>query len=86
MCVATMYHLPCAWPHLDVLCYILIPAKTNCPTSWTTEYVRYLMSADQDHTLPTEYVCVDKDPESVTGLDDANWTEGSGIFRHVEAS
>ena len=67
-------------------CLLMIPAKTNCPTSWTIEYVGYLMSASQDHSLPTEYVCVDKDPESVAGLDAANWSQGSGIFRHVEAS
>ena len=46
------------------------------------------MSAAQNngHDLPTEYVCVDKDPESVAGLDAVNWSQGSAIFSHVEAS
>ena len=44
------------------------------------------MSAHQGNTLPTEYVCVDKDPESVPGLDAVNWGQGSGILFHVEAS
>ena len=64
----------------------MIPAKTQCPTSWTTEYIGYLMSAHQNHALPTTYECVDIDPESIAGLDAANWSQGSAIFGHVEAS
>ena len=67
-------------------CLLMIPAKTQCPTSWTTEYIGYLMSAGPGLTLPTTYECVDKDPESVAGLDATNWYRGSGIFNHVEAS
>ena len=67
-------------------CLLMIPAKTNCPTSWTTEYVGYLMTSRQNHDLPTEYVCVDKDPESVAGLDAVNWNQGGQILYHVEAS
>ena len=44
------------------------------------------MSADQSNPLPTEYECVDKDPESVPGLDAIGWNQGSAGFRHVEAS
>ena len=44
------------------------------------------MSADQGFSLPSEYECVDKDPESVPGLDSIGWNSGSGIFNHVEAS
>ena len=44
------------------------------------------MSANQNFVLPTEYECVDKDPESVAGLDAAGWGSGSAIFNHVEAS
>ena len=47
----------------------MIPAKTQCPTNWTTEYVGYLMSGVKSHPLPTEYQCVDKNPESVMVLD-----------------
>ena len=64
----------------------MIPAKTQCPTSWTREYVGYLMSAGQSLSLPTTYECVDKDPESVPGLNGVGWSSGSGLFSHVEAS
>ena len=81
------HNVPCAVCMATSRCSLLmIPAKTNCPTSWTTEYVGYLMSTDRNYALPTEYVCVDKDPESVAGLDAINWGQGSGIFGHVEAS
>ena len=65
---------------------MMIPAKTQCPTSWTREYIGYLMSQSQSHIHPTMYECVDKDPESVPGLNTSNWSTGSAIFVHVEAS
>ena len=65
---------------------LMIPGKTSCPVSWTTEYVGYLMSGRQTHALPTTYECVDKDPESVLGLNGIGWRSGGGIFSHVEAS
>ena len=65
---------------------LMIPAKTQCPTNWTTEYIGYLMSARQSHILPTEYECIDKDPESVPGLNGVGWGSGSEILYHVEAS
>ena len=81
------HNVPCAVCMAVSRCSLLmIPAKTQCPTSWTREYVGYLMSGAQGHTLPTTYECVDKDPESVPGLNSIGWTSGSGIFNHVEAS
>ena len=81
------HNVPCAACMAVSRCSLLmIPAKTQCPTSWTTEYVGYLMSGAHDHTLPTTYECVDKDPESVPGLDSVGWGSGSGLFDPVEAS
>ena len=79
------YHnVPCAVCMAVSRCSLLmIPAKTQCPTSWTREYVGYLMSAHHTHSLPTTYECVDKDPESVPGI---GYGSGSGLFDHVEAS
>ena len=65
---------------------MMIPAKTECPTSWTTEYIGYLMSEAESYALPTMYECVDKDPESVPGLNAVNWNSGSALFNHVQAS
>ena len=81
------HNVPCAVCMATSRCSLLmIPAKTQCPTSWTTEYIGYLMSAHQNYVPPTTYECVDKDPESVAGLDAVNWYQGSGLFDHVEAS
>ena len=82
------YHnVPCAVCMAVSRCSLLmIPAKTQCPTSWTREYVGYLMSGRQDHALPNTYECVDKDAESVPGLNGIGWGSGSGIIYHVEAS
>ena len=82
------HNVPCAVCMAVSRCSLLmIPAKTQCPTSWTREYGGYLMSGAQSHPLPTTYECVDKDPESVPGLNSAGWNSGgSGLFEHVEAS
>ena len=76
------HNVPCA------VCYtatrdtvVMIPANLHCPTHWTVEYTGYLMTEHHSHRRST-YECVDKDPESVSGLD-----AGSGdnaFFYHVE--
>ena len=62
------HNVPCA------VCYtstkvvkLMIPAKTVCPTSWTVEYVGYLMADYYDHKTNVVYECVDKDPEPIYG-------------------
>ena len=80
------YHnVPCA------VCYVstrsvsvMIPAKTQCPTHWTLEYIGYLMSENRDRSNGgrTMYECVDKDPESVPALDPAG--DARGFFELVE--
>ena len=61
-------NVPCA------VCYVatrsvsvMIPAKTQCPTQWTLEYVGYLMTQIYTQNGRSMYECVDKDPESVPG-------------------
>ena len=75
------HNVPCA------LCYtatrdtvVMIPAKVHCPTNWTVEYTGYLMSENNGHFRST-YECVDKDPESVPGL---NAETEMSAFLHVE--
>ena len=62
-------NVPCA------VCYVanrsvavMIPAKTQCPTHWTLEYIGYLMTKNYNAAGPKMYECVDKDPESFSGL------------------
>ncbi len=47
---------------------LMIPAKTQCPPSWTLEYTGYLM-AERVHANHhrSMFECVDKDPETVPG-------------------
>ena len=66
----TAHNVPCA------VCYVatrsvavMIPAKTQCPTNWTIEYIGYLMAEWIHADGPTTYECVDKDPEKIEGLD-----------------
>ena len=63
------HNAPCA------VCYaatrgtvLMVPAKTQCPTDWTREYYGYLMSNRNTHQGRSMYECIDKDPESVPGL------------------
>ena len=60
---------------------LMIPAKLTCPTNWTLEYTGYLMTEFYGHRRST-YECVDKDPESVSGLN--AYTTNSAFFFHVE--
>ena len=46
---------------------VMIPAKTTCPSSWTIEYVGYLMAAYETNNRNAIYECVDKDPEAIPG-------------------
>ena len=77
-----LYHnVPCAVCHVTTRATLLmIPAKVNCPTNWTTEYTGYLMTERFTHYRST-YECVDKDPESVSGL---NSSQSAAYFYHVE--
>ena len=57
---------------------IMVPAKTQCPTSWTREYYGYLMAErentydlpiDQRQFTQSSYTCVDITPDTVPGED-----------------
>ena len=79
------HNVPCA------VCYastrtamIMIPAKTQCPSSWTREYYGYLMTEreHQNHHR-SSFDCVDVNPDVVPGAG-AN-TEGA-LYQYVIAS
>ena len=59
----------------------MVPAKTQCPTDWTVEYVGYVMS-ENHRIFRTTFECVDINPESVPGLN-AN-TSPRAYFELVE--
>ena len=76
-------NVPCAMCSTSVRAQVLmIPAKTQCPSSWTLEYSGYLMSAyKNEHN--TMFECVDGIPETVPGYA-AN--ANGALFYHTEAT
>ncbi len=79
------HNVPCA------VCYVstrgtslMLPARMECPPSWTREYTGYLMSTFYANThYRTMYECVDRSPERIPGS--AADTNGA-VFYHVEAN
>ena len=78
-------NVPCA------VCYasaraamIMVPAKTQCPSSWTREYYGYLMTErEHPHHYRSSFDCVDVNPDVVPGgTGDTN----GALFQHVVAS
>ncbi len=60
---------------------MMIPARKECPTSWTMEYKGYLMTEHYTHKRST-YECVDYYQVSIPG----SHTDVNGaLFYHVEA-
>ena len=80
------HNVPCAVCYASTrVAVTMIPAKTQCPSTWTLEYSGYLMSASRnwnDH-YRTMYECIDKNPDSVPG----SASNANGVlFYHVEAN
>ena len=61
------YNVPCAVCYISTRTSVLmIPAKTQCPSSWTREYYGYL-TAEHDSYHRSSYECVDSNPEAIPG-------------------
>ena len=59
---------PCAVCHTSSRqTKLMIPAKTDCPSSWTKEYSGYLMSSHYSHKNSKTIECVDGSPEAAPG-------------------
>ena len=86
------HNVPCAVCYASTrVAVTMIPAKTQCPSTWALEYSGYLMSTNtgndhyrwNSHHYRTMFECVDKNPDSVQGsASDVN----GAVFYHVEAS
>lgn len=50
---------------------MMVPAKLSCPQGWTLQYHGYLSAAYYSEQ-PTDYICVDSDPEFFEGLRQVN--------------
>ena len=77
------HNVPCAVCYASTrVAMLMIPAKTQCPSSWTLEYVGYLMTEAYTHHR-SMFSCMDKDAVSIHG-GEGN-TDGA-LFYHVEAT
>ena len=75
-------NIPC------VMCYVstretvvMLPAKTQCPSSWTLEYLGYLMTNHRLHNRGM-FECMDRNPESIPG---SAANVNAALFYHTEA-
>ena len=76
------HNVPCA------VCYastrqttIMIPARTECPPTWTREYYGYLTAERASHRR-SSYTCVDSNPEAIGGIDTSANNNGA-LFYYV---
>ena len=77
------HNVPCAVCYTSTrVAVTMIPAKTQCPSTWTLEYSGYLMSENLGHHR-SMYECVDKNPDSLPGSASAAY---GALFYHVEAN
>ena len=61
------YNVPCAVCYVSTRISVLtIPAKSQCPVSWTREYYGYL-TAERDSHHRSSFECVDSSPEVIPG-------------------
>ena len=77
------YNVPCAVCHVSSRSSVLmIPAKTQCPSSWTREYFGYL-TAERDTYHRSSFECVDNSPEVIPGS--SSHLNGA-LFYYTEAT
>ena len=77
------HNVPCAVCYTSTrVAMLMIPAKTQCPSSWTLEYVGYLMTEASSHRR-SMFSCMDKDAQSLSG---GTGNTNGALFYHVEAT
>ena len=61
----------------------MVPGTYECPPGWSPEYSGWLMTEHYGHKGRQEFVCLDKDPETVPG--EANNDDGALMY-HVQGA
>ena len=76
------HNVPCAVCHVrERGSLLMIPARRDCPASWTKEYEGALMAEHYTHHR-SMFECVDLNPESVPG---SSSNVDGALFHHTEA-
>ena len=77
------HNVPCAVCYASTrVAMLMIPAKTQCRSSWTLEYAGYLMTEYYGYHR-SMFSCMDKDAQGLPG--GSGSTDGA-LFYHVEAT
>ena len=75
------HNAPCAVCYVSTrAAMIMVPAKTECPSSWTREYYGYLMTEYFETGHRSSFNCVDNNPGRVDG--EGQFKNGS-LFLHI---
>ena len=78
------HNVPCAVCHVSTRTSVLmIPAKTQCPLSWTREYYGYLTFGVH---FRQKFECVDSSPEAVPGSDSTNFNSALIVYASASCS
>jgi len=74
------HDVPCAACQTNSTNVLMIPAKQTCPTGWIREYFGYLMSSRHSHASAKEFICMDGNPEALTGT----YLDKNGALFHFQ--
>ncbi|XP_061185484.1 short-chain collagen C4-like [Saccostrea echinata] len=75
--------IPCAvCRSLGESSVLMIPARDTCYPGWRHQYSGYLASGAEAHSSATEFICMDKHPETIPG---GHRNEGGKYVYTVEA-
>lgn len=58
---------PCSVCRSNRHSMIMIPGRNQCYDGWTLEYKGYLVAGYDGHTAPSEFVCLDDQPDVIQG-------------------
>jgi len=78
----TDHDVPCAVCQTNSTNVLIIPAKQTCQTGWIREYSGFLMGERNSHASSKEFICMDGNPESLTGT----YTDRNGALFHFQRS
>ncbi|XP_053378497.1 uncharacterized protein LOC123537994 [Mercenaria mercenaria] len=77
--------VPCAVCRIPSNNVLMVPGKNECHVNYLLEYKGYLMSGYYSPKGPSEYVCVDDQPEGIKKAD-GNQDHNGKLFYFVEGS
>ena len=76
--------VPCAMCHVTTRgAVVVIPGQISCPSSWTKEYLGYLMASPKQH-YRTTFECIDSDSTAITNQVNSSNTTDAAMFYTTE--